>query len=67
MTDARHLDELLSTLRREMSALDGRDDDIRQRLDRLIIDIEARATRGACGARVACRSRKYVYFLVGTT
>jgi Domain of unknown function (DUF4404) len=50
MTDARHLDELLSTLRREVDALDVADDDIRQRLDRLIVDIEARAHDPA-GAR----------------
>ena len=42
MTDAKHLDELLSTLRREMNALDVGDQDVRQRLDRLILDIEAR-------------------------
>jgi len=42
MTHARHLDELLSDLRREMSALDVGDEDARERLDRLILDIEAR-------------------------
>jgi hypothetical protein len=42
MTDAQHLDELLSTLRREMNALDVGDQDARQRLDRLILDIETR-------------------------
>jgi hypothetical protein len=42
MTDAKHLDELLSTLRREMNALDVGDQDVRQRLDRLILDIETR-------------------------
>ena len=42
MTGARHLDELLSTLRREMNALDIGDDDARRRLDELIVDIEAR-------------------------
>ena len=42
MTDAQHLDELLSTLRREMNALDVGDQDVRQRLDRLILDIETR-------------------------
>jgi len=39
---AQHLDELLSTLRREMNALDVGDQDARQRLDRLILDIETR-------------------------
>jgi Domain of unknown function (DUF4404) len=42
MTGPKHLDELLSTLRREMSALDIGDQDARQRLDRLILDIETR-------------------------
>ena len=42
MTDAQHLDELLSSLRREMDALDVGDQDVRQRLDRLILDIETR-------------------------
>ena len=42
MTDTPHLDELLNTLRREMNALDVGDQDARQRLDRLILDIEAR-------------------------
>ena len=43
MTSARDLDDLLSTLRREMSALDIGDEDARQRLDKLILDIEARS------------------------
>ena len=42
MTDAQHLDELLNSLRREMDALDVGDEDVRQRLDRLILDIETR-------------------------
>jgi hypothetical protein len=42
MTDAQHLDELISALRREMNALDGGDQDARQRLDQLIVDIETR-------------------------
>ena len=42
MTGPRHLDELLSTLRREMNALDIGDQDARQRLDELILDIETR-------------------------
>ena len=42
MTDAQHLDELLSTLRREMNALDVGDQDAKERLDRLILDIETR-------------------------
>jgi hypothetical protein len=42
MTAARHLDELLSSLRREMNALDIGDDDARRRLDELVVDIEAR-------------------------
>ena len=42
MTGTKHVDELLSTLRREMSALDIGDDDARRRLDALIVDIEAR-------------------------
>jgi len=43
MTDARHLDELLAALRREMNALDVGDEATRERLDRLIVDIEGRA------------------------
>lgn len=43
MTGTTHLDDLLSTLRREMSALDIGDEDARQRLDKLILDIEARS------------------------
>jgi Domain of unknown function (DUF4404) len=42
MTDAQHLDDLLSTLRREMNALDVADRDARERVDRLIRDIETR-------------------------
>jgi hypothetical protein len=42
MTRARHLDDLLSTLRAEMTALDIGDEDARQRLDALILDIETR-------------------------
>ena len=42
MTGPKHLDELLSTLRREMNALDIGDQDARQRLDELILDIETR-------------------------
>ena len=42
MTDAQHLDELISALRREMNALDVGDQDARQRLDQLIVDIETR-------------------------
>ena len=42
MTGTRHVDELLRTLRHEMSALDIGDDDARRRLDALIADIEAR-------------------------
>ena len=42
MTDDPQLDQLLTALRREMSALDVGDQDTRQRLDRLIVDIETR-------------------------
>ena len=42
MTGAKHLDELLTALRREMNALDIGDSDARQRLDKLIVEIEAR-------------------------
>jgi len=42
MTHAQQLDELLSALRREMNALDVGDQDARQRLDQLIVDIETR-------------------------
>jgi hypothetical protein len=39
MTRAHHLDELLSTLRSEVRALDLGDEEARQRLDRLVLDI----------------------------
>jgi hypothetical protein len=42
MTAAKHLDELVSTLRREMNALDIDDEDARQRLEKLVGEIEAR-------------------------
>jgi hypothetical protein len=42
MTSARDLDELMSTLRTEMSALDIGDDDARRRLEALLRDIETR-------------------------
>jgi hypothetical protein len=42
MNGAKPIDELLATLRREMDALDAGDHDARQRLDRLIVDIETR-------------------------
>jgi hypothetical protein len=42
MNGAKPLDELLATLRREMNALDAGDRDARQRLDQLVVDIEAR-------------------------
>ena len=42
MTDTRNAEELLSTLRREMNALDIGDEDARHRLDALIVDIETR-------------------------
>jgi hypothetical protein len=41
MTDVRHLEESLNRLRSEIAALDGRDEAARQRLDRLLHDIEA--------------------------
>jgi hypothetical protein len=39
MTRANHLDELLSTLRSELRALDLGDEEARRRLDRLVVDI----------------------------
>lgn len=39
MTSAKHLDELLNTLRSEMDALDSADEEARRRLDRLVLDI----------------------------
>jgi hypothetical protein len=42
MTSRRHLDESLQTLRAEIRALDSGDEEARQRLDRLVRDIEAR-------------------------
>ena len=40
MTDAKHLDEALNNLRSEIEALDFGNDEARQRLDKLIQDIE---------------------------
>jgi hypothetical protein len=40
MADVRHLEESLNRLRSEIAALDGRDEAARQRLDRLLHDIE---------------------------
>ena len=48
---ASHLDELLSTLRSEIRALDIDDEEARQRLDRLALDIAARS-QSAGGAPV---------------
>jgi hypothetical protein len=42
MTSAKHLDELLSTLRSEMQALDTSDKEAQRRLDRLVLDIGTR-------------------------
>lgn len=39
-TDAKHLDELLSNVRSEIEALDIDDDEARQRLEKLIRDVE---------------------------
>ncbi len=43
MTSARDLDQLLSTLRSEIDALDIGDEDARRRLDALVADIVARS------------------------
>ena len=51
MTGTKNVDELLSTLRREMNALDIGDEDARRRLDALIVDIEARV-KDPAGAAV---------------
>ena len=45
MTNARHLDDALSTLRSEIRALDIGDEEARQRLDRLVLDIGASIER----------------------
>jgi len=42
MTSARHLDELLSTLRSEIHSLDTGDEEARRRLDVLVLDIGTR-------------------------
>ncbi len=42
MTSRRHLDESLETLRAEIRALDSGDEEARQRLDRLVREIETR-------------------------
>ncbi len=51
MTSRRHLDESLQTLRAEIRALDSGDEAARQRLDRLVRDIESRIddSNGATG------------------
>ena len=41
--DAKHLDELLQTLRSEIRALDTGDEDARRRLEALVLDIESRS------------------------
>ncbi len=43
MTSARDLDQLLSTLRSEIDALDIGDEEARRRLDALVADIAARS------------------------
>ena len=40
---AKHLDQLLSTLRSEIHALDIGDEEARRRLDKLVLDIGARS------------------------
>jgi hypothetical protein len=42
MTRAQDLDDLLAALRREMNSLDVGDDEARQRLDKLVVEIETR-------------------------
>jgi Domain of unknown function (DUF4404) len=51
MTSRRHLDESLQKLRAEIRALDSGDEEARQRLDRLVRDIETRIddSNGATG------------------
>ena len=45
MTNARHLDDALSTLRSEIQALDIGDEEARRRLDSLVLDIGASIER----------------------
>ena len=45
MTNARHLDDALSSLRSEIQALDIGDEEARRRLDSLVVDIGARLER----------------------
>lgn len=45
MTNAKHLDESLSTLRSEIRALDIADEEARRRLDSLLLDIGASIER----------------------
>ena len=45
MTNARHLDDALSTLRSEIQALDIGDEEARRRLDSLVVDIGASIER----------------------
>ena len=66
MTGGKPLDDLLSTLRREMDALDAGDREARQRLDQLIVDIEARvgdpqrvAADGGLGAQLKASILKF--------
>ena len=51
MTSRRHLDESLQTLRAEIRTLDSGDEAARQRLDRLVRDIESQIgnSNGAAG------------------
>ncbi len=47
MTDVKHLDESLKKLRSEIDALETGDEDARQRLEKLIQDIENALETGA--------------------
>ncbi len=60
MTNARHLDDVLSSLRSEIQALDIGDEEARRRLDSLILDIGASIERpnGAVSAETLAERLK---------
>lgn len=58
MTDAKHLDQALDTLRAELRALDSGDDKARERLEELIRDVEsARADPQKAGSQASLGAR----------
>jgi hypothetical protein len=58
MSDAKHLDQALDTLRSELRCLDSSDDKARERLEELIRDVEnARADPQGAGSQASLGER----------